>query len=114
MNREIYASESLVKLAKDLGYDYDPDAMINDVNQYALANIQKWFREKHEIHIEIRRLCFGTYVEYNDFIYLKGSEKHSEVTLGNEFDTYEEALQSALIDCCMILKGESYASGVLE
>jgi hypothetical protein len=64
--------------------------------------LQKWLREEHGIDIQIRRLCYrGSFREeewdeYNDFIYMPGQNDHLDITLGNEFDTHEEALENAL------------------
>ena len=109
MHREIYASDSLVKLAKDLGYDYDPDAMINDVNQYALANIQKWFREENTIHVYV----FWDTVSYDVKVF-HPDWSPEECFYLDMFNEYEEALEEGLRKACMMLKKKKDVSKVLD
>lgn len=58
----------------------------------------EWLREVRGIHITIRRMYFGLHgeFEYNDFLYMPGSNKNDECTIGNEFPTYQEALENAI------------------
>lgn len=69
--------------------------------------LQRWLRDIHGIHIQIRRLVYHVdhheVLEYNDFIYPKGAKNHIDDTLGNEFGTHEEALENALQESLKLL-----------
>ena len=65
--------------------------------------LQRWLREEHGIHIGIRRSVWNGQIEYNDFVYPFGSEKHTDTTLGNEFDTFEDALENALQEALKLI-----------
>lgn len=67
------------------------------LSQPSQAQLQRWLRDKHNIHIQIRRMyAHDGEVEYNDFVYLPNKNAHTDDTLGNEFPTYEYALENAL------------------
>jgi len=111
-------------LAKEKGYNwesiwmYTPDGEMQNligISSYQLENkhkwlyapsqslLQRWLREKHGIHIGIRRMVWNGQIEYNDFVYPSGSEKHTDTTLGNEFDTFEDALENALQEALKLI-----------
>lgn len=112
----IYIQFETAKLAKAKGFDtkttnwYDQTETLNPckgvrgamcyTNEgYAptQSELQKWLRDKHNIHIQIRRMyAHDGEVEYNDFVYLPNKNAHTDDTLGNEFPTYESALENAL------------------
>jgi hypothetical protein len=105
------ASESLVKLAKSLGYDYEPAAIFHDVKQYTLSSIQSWFRDDKQIFVWCEPIA-GT----NDWKCLirdmsTDTRKWTSVQL---CFTYTASLEEGLRSACMILKGKENASGVLE
>lgn len=124
--KEQYISLETAKIAKEKGFDwpcifaYDKlDMLCHDLTDLfkgvnynsswmmksapAQFFLQKWLRERHGIHIAIRRLIWHGQVEYNDFVYPSGSDKHTDTTLGNEWETYEEALENALQEALKLI-----------
>jgi hypothetical protein len=90
------------------GKCYDRDGKLIHPKKYTPENehypaptqalLQRWLREKHGIHVSIRRLIPGDWYEYNDFVYEKDQERHLDDTIGNEWPSYEEALENALVE----------------
>lgn len=83
--------------------EYDNENTIYAPTQFLL---QKWLREEHNIHISIRRLTYEgkNEVEYNEFIYLPNKDEEEDINIGNEFPTYEEALENALIESLKLIE----------
>lgn len=86
--------EQLIQLAKDKGFislvigkSVTAKYSNNPYYYLWLCELQKWLREKHHRHINIRHL--GS----NFFVTLSGGE---HVNLGNQFRYYEEALEKGL------------------
>ena len=102
--------ENLIKadtalLAKQKGFDeycmwaYDKDGkLINPFTRLALclaptqALLQRWFREKHKLEIDVSSDVLGFYVELFD----RNTFKRIKVIPNNIFETYEEALEVGL------------------
>lgn len=89
--------------------NFEVNSDLNDATGYWVAaplyqQIVDWFREKHDIFIDIRRAYWrDNDVEYNDFIYPPKSNVHLDITLGNEFPTYYEALDNAIKEALKLI-----------
>jgi len=64
------------------------------------CQLQKWLREKHNIHIEPKWLGNIFYLELNSPIY-------GHYNLGNNFRTYEEALEKGLYEALNYINDEN-------
>jgi len=108
---EKLVSYNTAELLSDKGFDaYTKNyvAVGNDYNNIrfgykapTLSLAQQWLREVHNIHIEVRRIYpqdwFEDYTpEYTPFVYIKPNNYHLEDTLGDEYDTYEGALERGI------------------
>lgn len=120
---EQYISLETARLAKERGFNLTQDTFYNAGSQWKLQSdsllrtgadefleaptqslLQRWLREEHGIHISIRRAYFWDEEEYNDFIYLSGKDEHEDITLGNEWETYEDALENGLKEALKLIK----------
>lgn len=108
--RDTYASDSLVKLAKDLGFNGEP-AHIDQANgreQYTLSLIHKWLILEHRCFVEIRDVV-GNLWTFN----IKGASFN--VATNKNYTSYDDALEIGLHHACIELKEEAeYAYKVLE
>jgi hypothetical protein len=102
------ASESLVKLAESLGYDYEPAAIFHDVKQHTLSSIQTWFREEHKILVWCEPI--GNTKDWKCLV----RDKATNWTTVHLLFTYTDNLEKGLKDACRILKEREHASTVLD
>lgn len=108
--RDTYASDSLVKLAKDLGFNGEA-AHINDAigrEEYTLSLIHKWLILDHKCFVEIRDVV-GHLWTFN----IKGF--NFKAVTNRNYNSYDEALETGLRCACIELMEEAeYACKVLE
>jgi hypothetical protein len=99
------------KLAKEKGFTFKTKESYSSLtkvtsssyNEYSAPTqslLQKWLRDKYNIHIEIRKewegdVCLG-------FEYL--IEEHDGSTQGLTYPTYEQALEKGLIEALKLIK----------
>lgn len=99
--------EELNLLAQSKGFNVSEEDK-NTFKEFVVQEIAKWLRDSKDIYINIRRVCYANITkneyEYNEFIYLPGQNKHIDDTLGNEWDTYEDALENAVITALEYVK----------
>lgn len=82
------------------GYCLYDDAWHDQVNRPLLYEAQKWLREEHQLHIEVRHYQ-NLWYEYE----LKEAEGKI-LAEGSAFKTYEDALSTAVYMATEHLKGK--------
>lgn len=122
------------KLAKQKGFDWDsyvyylPDESIyqtDDPKDYnnkfgrsgtysapTQSLLQKWLREKHELHIALQRIfeCNVEPVQFQGYVvYIGGKAFETDYPInkelvGNYFSTYEEALEDGLQETLKLIE----------
>lgn len=66
---------------------------------YVLFSLQKWIREKHNIHIDV------SYLDniYNFYYKITKMESNFEYEVSKSFQTYEKALEEALYEALKMI-----------
>ena len=126
MEEQLISFET-AKLAKEKGYNitnifsYDEtsgimlpkDPTYPGWHCYALEGVcpaptqsllQKWLREKHNIHIEIEIASDEELNIIQPYVYQWDFYKNGNITIGREFyDSYEEALEVGLLEALKLI-----------
>lgn len=107
--RDTYASDSLVMLAKSLGFSGEPAHvdLATDREQYTPALIHKWIIYQHGLFVEIRPV-----MEYQWTFNIKGVGVY--VATSKNYSSYDDALENGLREACIMLKEKENASRILE
>lgn len=85
-----YCDYKLVLELKELGYDY-----IRREGLIHLYDAQKWLRERHNLHITI----YSQSQESYQYRITKPHQKLEEGLYGEDFVSYEDALNNAIKEC---------------
>ena len=100
----------LIQKANKLGYKHYTEFTVEELDNLSLENsnkqieyyfIQKWLREKHNVHIQI--------LPYNHkylISILKYGQNGSNPNFDEEYNTYEEALEIGLQEALELIKND--------
>lgn len=93
VNNEDCVSPSVIEKLKKKGFEHNCVTTL-----YAL---QKWFRQKHNIHIGVDydRAKSGWFYSY----YTIGNIIELDVISDNEYETFEEALNAGMLDLLNVI-----------
>ena len=101
--------EELIKLAKEKGFQSIINSSVatdrlnmslDDADYLWMCELQKWLREKHNIHVFIH---YNTLTEKHRIEYITHIDKEIENEY-SEFITHEQALEQALIEGLKLIK----------
>lgn len=113
MNNEIISREECItmetaELAKKVGFDVEickcggfPECICDEETKRRVPQsmLQRWFREKHSLHITIYSASQESWM----YRITKPSQKIKDGIYAEDFDDYEEALEDALQMCCSLI-----------
>jgi hypothetical protein len=106
MEEQLISFET-AKLAKEKGFDfiYIIDNELTNHSLITQSLLQKWLREKYDIHIEI--LNHNNNLYYGDLIYDDAHYDYDDETVKNDAEnckTYEKALEICLYKALKLIK----------
>lgn len=94
----------LLKEANKKGFDYTLKFIEENFESLSMALIQKWLREKHDIHIVIRPSMEFFYEIYSSTLGNKASLLKQAQWGPDDRNTYEESLELALYEALKLIK----------
>jgi hypothetical protein len=95
-------------MAYDIGRYRGTLIKSGDTLEYVLAPnqslLQKWLRDVHEISIKVDDFYFNSKLRFD---YVVGKLGHQEESCSGSYETYEEALEDALIEALNTVKSKN-------